>query len=274
MFLFNKVLRQSQPLKVYWFKTGLLGTWLTAAALFQQPSPARANTPPPEARFAIAFLSLPDGQDTGSRKRWNWTSAEKATGAPKSEGLGPFLTEADLTSIKLTLNANKNISHIPEVSAGDKDFVEVFSLLRRTSKLDILAVAPSPTSKSEGWRYFFGRSDAPTVLRESNADPTGRAQPWQVVLKILSSRGYNAFALPSAKGQIMLVSPNPALELGTQVAVFKDPTLQKAGKVLAGVVELRESRGPSQFLAEVLVAENAEWQPRPWTPAYVESPAP
>lgn len=274
MLRFDDVLRHAKCLKWCWCKTGRLGAWLAAAALFQLPSPARANTPPSEARFAIAFLSLPDGQDTGSRKRWSWTSAEKATGAAKSEGLGPFLTEADLTSIKLTLNANKNISQIPEVSTGDKDFIEVFTLLRRTSKLDILAVAPSPASKSEGWRYFFGRSDAPTVVRETDADQNGRAQPWQAVLKILSSRGYNAFALPSGKGQIMLVSPNPSLELGTQVAVFKDPTLQRAGKALAGVVALREARGPSQFLAEVLIAENADWQPRPWTPAYVESPTP
>ena len=160
---------------------------------------------------------------------------------------------------------------MPTAASSLDDCKPLFALLSRTSKLEILAIGPSTKAGRTGWTYIHGAPERPQATPETKPHTDGRAQPWQIVLHIFESRGYNALVMPGSKDRLILVSPLPGVAAGSQAAVFKEKPSNAKDPELGALVAIDRATGPATYSAEVLVQESRTWRPAPWTPAFVET---
>ena len=229
------------------------------------------QSPPADAVFKIAFLVPAPRTDTAARAtRLQWAEPSKVLGPSGNSTLGPFLKAADLRSIQLTLNANA--MPLPSADDSPKRLTALYSVLRATRLIEILAVAPS--AQGQKWRYITGKSQRPQLLElPHQAAPDGQPNPWSIVAHIFSARGFNAFALPDAMGRVTIVTPLRGLPQGTQGAVYALPLVANPSQQkVDALVELTETSNNGSTNSTVVAAAAAGWQPKPWTPTYILVP--
>jgi hypothetical protein len=239
-----------------------------SAAKSTTASLVHTNSPkiPRELIFQIGFLGLEGRGNKATLLKIDLS--EKANG--KSQ-LGPFLKLADLESTRLTLIAN-GIS-VSKAHTDPRSRENLFRVLKKTRKLDILAVAPRIANSD--WTFIWGDADAP-ITRTSTEDLDDTPSPIvaaAALREVFKHLGFNALIFRTSNDRAQVLTPLAGNLRGAQVVAFTQAANSSRNRTqmrntsqpkpqdedLSAIVTLMSQNDNGVYDAEVVISDREEW---------------
>jgi hypothetical protein len=239
-----------------------------SASKVTEPSLVDKKAPqiPRELIFQIGFLGL-----EGRGKKATLLKVDFSDNASGKSQLNPFLKLADLESTRLTLIAN-GVS-LSKAHTDPSSRENLFRVLKKTRKLDILAVAPQITNGA--WTFIWGDADAP-IISSSTEELDDTPSPLvaaAAVREVFKHLGFNALIFRTTNDRAQVLTPLAGNLRGTQAVAFTQTASgarsksnlsdrakrQPQDQDLSAIVTLMSQSDSGAYDAEVVISDREEW---------------